>query len=69
MKKPDWEDAPHWANYLVECRGGIWKWSDVEPYWSEDEDDWLVLSGRFIDTRCVFTRMNTPERRPLPQKE
>lgn len=29
--KPDWKDAPDWANYLAMDAGGIWRWHRKEP--------------------------------------
>ena len=39
MVKPNWNDAPQWANYLTHDRNG-WYWHEKEPmlecgkYWS-----------------------------------
>ena len=30
--KPNWEDAPTWANYLVMYYNGSWAWFDQKPY-------------------------------------
>ena len=29
--KPDWKDAPEWANYLVMDEDGAWGWYEEEP--------------------------------------
>jgi hypothetical protein len=31
MSKPDWKDAPEWANWLAMDRDGMWYWYEVEP--------------------------------------
>lgn len=30
--KPDWKDAPEWANYLAMGPDGIWWWYEFKPY-------------------------------------
>lgn len=33
--KPDWKDAPEWANWLFWCKfGGAWVWCSKKPRWS-----------------------------------
>jgi len=29
--KPDWKDAPEWAQYLAMDEGGQWYWYEDEP--------------------------------------
>lgn len=29
--KPDWKDAPEWANYLAMDYNGVWYWYTHEP--------------------------------------
>ena len=29
--KPDWKDAPEWANYLVMDEDGWWQWTEERP--------------------------------------
>ena len=36
--KPDWKDAPPWANYLAMDDNGLWRWHAQQPviqefYW------------------------------------
>lgn len=31
MSKPEWEDAPEWANWLAMDESGIWCWFISEP--------------------------------------
>jgi hypothetical protein len=31
MSKPEWKDAPRWANWLAQDESGIWHWFEFEP--------------------------------------
>ena len=31
MDKPDWSEAPEWARYLAQDKGGEWWWFECEP--------------------------------------
>jgi hypothetical protein len=31
MNKPDWKDAPEWANWLAQDSDGRWVWYHDEP--------------------------------------
>ena len=39
--KPDWKDAPEWANYLAMDEDGYWFWFSIKPrqtefgYWEQ----------------------------------
>ena len=66
MNKPDWKDAPEWANYLAaeDCDGEkIWCWFEFEPIWSFDYKAWLLnkLRGRYAR---VGGDESTLEKRP-----
>lgn len=41
--KPDWKDAPEWANYLAMDKTGDWYWYENEP--SAGSVDWLSNGG------------------------
>ncbi|KOR44994.1 hypothetical protein ADT27_13445 [Xanthomonas oryzae] len=41
--KPDWENAPSWANYLAISRCGAWAWYECCPQYEAGE--WHALSG------------------------
>lgn len=30
--KPDWKDAPEWANYLAQDEDGEWHWYKGKPF-------------------------------------
>jgi len=36
-KKPDWKDAPEWANWLAQDEDGEWPWFEEEPTSCEDD--------------------------------
>lgn len=31
MNKPDWKDAPDWANYFAQDPCGTWFWFEIKP--------------------------------------
>jgi len=39
--KPDWKDAPEWANYLAMNGSGWWFWFKEKPFISEYYSEWL----------------------------
>ena len=41
--KPDWKDAPEWANYLAMDSDGGWFWYEHEPI--VRGDCWVVTKG------------------------
>lgn len=50
MSKPDWKDAPEWANYLVQDLKGTWVWFANEPETCDPYGYWRVSDdgGRFL---------------------
>jgi hypothetical protein len=66
MNKPDWKDAPEWANYLaaeVVEDEWVWCWYEFEPEWDYEDKAWFlnVLMGRFGE---VGSGECTLEKRP-----
>lgn len=54
--KPDWKDAPEWANWLAADRyDGLWYWYEKKPvqklyYWAaENEFDRWLRAGTSSD--------------------
>lgn len=39
MNKPDWKDAPEWAQWLAQDSDGEWYWFEVKPVLTESNDD------------------------------
>lgn len=44
MNKPDWKDAPEWANWLAQDGVGYWYWYEQEPV-TVDNQLWISPSG------------------------
>lgn len=42
--KPDWEDAPDWAQYLAKNSGGDWWWHEERP--RVQSQIWRAKGGR-----------------------
>ena len=40
--KPDWKDAPEWANYVAQDRDGYWCWYESHPHLPKDSDEWTA---------------------------
>jgi len=50
--KPDWKDAPSWAQWLAQDQSGAWYWYETEPYagtstwnYSQGRADWVDTPG------------------------
>ena len=39
-KKPSWDLAPEWANFLAQDRDGAWVWYEMRP--DPDSSQWIV---------------------------
>lgn len=56
--KPDWKDAPEWAQWLAgDAEGFIW--SEAEPefldsMWADDESNCFLAFGGYDAAREVF---------------
>lgn len=40
MSKPDWKDAPEWAQFLAMDKDGEWWWYERGPEWLPFEGLW-----------------------------
>jgi len=38
--KPEWKDAPKWANYLAMDGDGQWFWYEKQPTWDNSRKEW-----------------------------
>lgn len=45
MSKPDWKDAPEWAQWLARDESGVWYWYENEP--DVFDDFWDNRTGLF----------------------
>ena len=59
--KPDWKDAPAWANWLAMDSDGEWYWYALEP--SIMEGVWDAV-GRIQRAWCVSDLSPILEKRP-----
>lgn len=64
--KPDWKDAPRWANYLAMDLGGEWWWYEYEPVNdSYHPNCWAAAKGGYKQVRIEHTGWKeTLESRP-----
>ena len=53
--KPDWKDAPDWANWLAQDADGIWGWFSSMP---DAMDTCWVGLGKWAE--CVYTDGRNP---------
>ena len=45
--KPDWKDAPEWAEWLAMDEDGLWGWFEKQPE-IKDDDGMLDLACTYI---------------------
>ena len=64
MNKPDWKDAPEWANWLAQDESCEWFWFEYKPV--RRHDDWGVKTkGRYANANFYNESWKeTLERRP-----
>lgn len=66
MSKPDWKDAPEWANYLAMDENGQWFWFENKP--ADQDDYWEAIYGGAWEEAIPDSRPSewkqTLERRP-----
>jgi hypothetical protein len=60
--KPDWKDAPEWANWLAMDDDGSWCWFEDIPH--TREDFWLLRDGN-----SAYAFRPPPAQRPLGWRE
>jgi len=49
--KPDWKDAPQWADWLAMDGDGIWVWFEYKPEWSDKTSEWLLAGDADDDSK------------------
>lgn len=65
MNRPDWKDAPEWANYLAMDPDGDWYWYLNEPKIQYPTDDFWTNFGPYA--KAGYTPnpwQDTMEKRP-----
>jgi len=66
--KPDWKDAPAWAEYMAQDGNGIWNWFSHKPKWIEGCEYWSAGPGtriQYIDL-CSSSAVNSLEAKLAP---
>lgn len=63
--KPDWKDAPEWANYLAMDEDGKWYWYEHEPVLMGGY--WTVKRGSFSSAETEQHWTETKEARPTKE--
>lgn len=71
MSKPDWKDAPDWANWLAQEADGQWWWFEHPVEWCSDGWAWVNTSqqGRFRKVGDPPDCQDTLESRPQKASE
>ena len=59
--KPDWKNAPEWANWLAMDSDGSWYWFAEEP--DQDSYSWRSTGSRYDLANPDFYWKNTKEQR------
>ncbi len=59
--KPDWKDAPEWANWLAHEIDGTWYWFEAEPCMCEEE--WYAIGSSKFE-KAGFSENEMLEPRP-----
>ena len=63
--KPDWKNAPEWANWLAMDNSGEWFWYEIEPLYISNDDSWMRRNGKSkYAGRCQPDPETTLETRP-----
>jgi hypothetical protein len=64
VSKPDWKDAPEWAQHLAQDANGKWFWFECLPKWEDDFKEWRSRSGQFAEAFAPEVGNGMAERRP-----
>lgn len=63
--KPDWKDAPSWANWLAQDVDCKWCWFEYEPEPDELGQRWLDVEGSWEYVKTLNHRwQDTIENKP-----
>lgn len=61
--KPDWKDAPEWAQWLAMDSDGEWYWYEHAPKFKVRRGRWIVVRGN-AQLAVLADCENTCEARP-----
>lgn len=65
MRKPSWDDAPKWANWLAQDKDGSWWWYEEQPEPSRLEGIFKVYGGGTKEAHQLNNDwISTKEQRP-----
>lgn len=67
MMKPDWKDAPEWAQYVAMDSDGCWFWYECKPFrsafeWHRQDNTKSKAFEQLVDWQD--TLQERPERMP-----
>lgn len=48
MSRPQWDQAPPWANYLAMDEDGFWEWHELPPRLAGQYGQYWVSAGQTI---------------------
>jgi len=63
MEKPNWKNAPEWANYVAMDGDGSWFWFQDKPVLCND-DVWRSKTGLIENANLNTPISSTLEKRP-----
>lgn len=63
MSKPNWEDAPFWAEYLSQDENGAWYWFENEPLRNRS-GEWVCMEGDCMPAASGTEWAETLEKTP-----
>lgn len=63
MRKPSWDDAPEWAQWLAQDGDGAWWWCEAEPKAAHTIEEWITAS-RVAEASYAHNWRETLEERP-----
>jgi len=62
--KPDWKNAPEWANWVAMDNDGIWFWYEDEPVISDSNPgEWESEGKYYIALQAIYTWEDTKQKR------
>lgn len=61
MDRPNWKDAPEWANFVAMDDNKDWYWFEFTPIWDSTRGQWMPSSGRWYG---VYSGQDSLEKRP-----
>ncbi len=61
--KPDWDDAPEWANYLAANKGEQWCWYENDPEYDDVSGEW-IQDGLWMAVNLIPMWKDSKETRP-----